>query len=54
MSIFGRERRPDVPRLDIRGDEATVIPRTGGVEESPPVPEPEEPRDLKLPKTKWY
>ena len=54
MNIFGRNKRGDIPTLDIRGDEATVIPRTGSVEEPPPAPEPEQPRQVKLPKTKWY
>lgn len=47
-------RRLDVPRLDILGDEATVTPRAASVEEPPPAPEPTEPRQVKLPKTTWY
>lgn len=54
MNFFRRFRRGDVPELEIRGDEATVVPRTVSVEEPPPVPEePDEPRQVKLPPTVW-
>jgi hypothetical protein len=53
MKLFARNRRRDVPMLDINGAEATVIPRTAAVEEPPPVLEAEQPRHLKLPETIW-
>ncbi len=55
MNLFGRDRRPDVPELDVDGDQATVTPRTDeAVEDAPPQPRPSDPRIVKLPKTKWY
>ncbi len=55
MNLFGRDRRPDVPELDVEGDRATVTPRTDEtVEDAPPQLRPGEPRSVKLPKTKWY
>lgn len=55
MSLFGRNRRSDVPELDVQGEEATLTPRADdGADEAPPASEPGEPRVLKLPKTKWY
>ncbi len=58
MSIFqrDRDRQVEVPRISVRGEEATVELGTDGAveEEIPRAPEQSESRRLKFPKTKWW
>ena len=56
MTLFSRERRQDVPELEVDGDEATLTPRQDPVEEPPPPSEPQagQSRRLKLPKSQWW
>ena len=58
MALFGKERRPDVPEIEVRGDQATLYSGTdaSGPDESHAlsVPQNGQSRDLRLPKTKWW
>jgi len=68
LELFGKDRRVDVPKLDVQGDEATIeIGRdavaTTEMEEAAeepmlplPIannPEPPQPRKVKFPVTLW-
>jgi hypothetical protein len=55
MALFGRDK-PEVPRIDVNGDEATVSPdqEKNSEEHDPRMSETPDPRRVRLPKTKWY
>ena len=58
MSIFqrDRDRQVEVPRISVRGEEATVEPTMEGAteEDIPRAPEQGESRRVKFPKSKWW
>jgi hypothetical protein len=58
MALFSRKRDDDaqVPRIDVRGDEATIDPDPASLseDESSRQPDPGEPRRVKLPKSTWH